>query len=181
MKRVLVIALCGILSACAGESHDDLRRWMQESTKDVRGNIPKLPDVKAYEPVPYDAEGHLDPFKPAKIEPESKSRQAAGKGSAFQPDFEAREMRNSVLEKYPLESLKMIGYMNVNNRPIAVIQADQSIKQVKVGEYLGLDFGMVTRITETEVSLRELVQDSAGDWSERTSSLYLQGKEGSKK
>jgi len=62
-----------------------------------------------------------------------------------------------------------------------VIQVEDKVKQVKVGEYVGLDFGMVTRITDNEVVLRELIQDSAGDWSERTSSLYLQSKEGSKK
>ena len=90
-------------------------------------------------------------------------------------------MRNSLLEKYPVESLQMIGYLNVNRQPIAAIQVDGKVKQVKVGDYVGLDFGMVTKITEHEVVLRELIQDSAGDWSERTSSLYLQGKEGSKK
>ena len=181
MKRLIVVALGGALAACSGGDHEDLRQWMQESTKDLRGNVPKLPEVKPYEPVPYEVEAMQDPFRPSKIEPESKRGGGSGKGGAFQPDFEAREIRNSVLEKYPLESLKMIGYMNVNNRPIAVIQAEQNVKQVKVGDYMGFDFGMVTRITETEVSLRELVQDSAGDWSERTSSLYLQSKEGSKK
>ena len=75
----------------------------------------------------------------------------------------------------------MIGYLNINRRPIAVIQVENKVKQVKVGDYVGLDFGMVTQITDKEVVMRELIQDSAGDWSERTSSLYLQAKEGSKK
>lgn len=181
MKRILFVTLCGALAACSGSDHDDLKQWMAESTKDMRGNVPKLPEVMPYEPVPYDVEGALDPFKANKIEPESKYKQAAGKGGAFQPDFEAREMRNSLLEKYPLESLKMIGYLNVNNRPMAAIQVDDKVKQIKVGDYIGLDFGMVTRVTDKEVELRELIQDSAGDWSERKSSLYLQSKEGSKK
>jgi type IV pilus assembly protein PilP len=181
VKRILFVALCGALSACSGGDHDDLKQWMAENTKDMRGNVPKLPEVMPYEPVPYDVEGLLEPFKPNKIEPESKYKQAAGKGGAFQPDFEAREMRNSLLEKYPIESLKMIGYLNVNNRPMAAIQVDDKVKQVKVGDYIGLDFGMVTRVTDKEVELRELIQDSAGDWSERKSSLILQSKEGSKK
>jgi len=181
VKRILFVALCGVLSACSGGDHDDLKQWMADNTKDMRGNVPKLPEVMPYEPVPYDAEGSLDPFKPNKIEPESKYKQAAGKGGAFQPDFEAREMRNSLLEKYPLESLKMIGYLNVNNRPMAAIQVDDKVKQIKVGDYIGLDFGMVTRVTDKEVELRELIQDSAGDWSERKSLLILQSKEGSKK
>ena len=181
MKRLILVALCGALGACSGGDHDDLKKWMADNTKDMRGRIPKLPEVKAYEPVPYDVEVLLDPFKASKIEPESKNRQGSGKGGAFQPDFEARDLRNSLLEKYPVETLKMIGYLNINRRPIAVIQVENKVKQVKVGDYVGLDFGLVTQVTEKEVLLRELIQDSAGDWSERTSSLYLQGKEGSNK
>ena len=181
MKRLILVAFCSALGACSGGDHDDLKKWMADNTKDMRGRIPKLPEVKAYEPVPYDVEVLLDPFKASKIEPESKNRQGSGKGGAFQPDFEARDLRNSLLEKYPVESLKMIGYLNINRRPIAVIQVENKVKQVKVGDYVGLDFGLVTQVTEKEVLLRELIQDSAGDWSERTSSLYLQGKEGSNK
>jgi len=181
VKRLILIAMCAALGACSTGDHEDLKQWMADSTKDMRGNIPKLPEVKPYQPVPYEVEALLDPFKASKIEPESKSRQGAGKGGAFQPDFEARELRNSLLEKYPIESLKMIGYMNVNKQPMAVVQVEDKVKQVKVGDYIGLDFGMVTKISDKEVELRELIQDSAGDWSERKSSLYLQSKEGSKK
>ncbi len=181
MKRLLLIAFCGALGACTGGDHEDLKQWMADNTKDMRGSVPKLPDVKPYEPVPYEMDGTLDPFKPNKIEPESRYKQLAGKGGAFMPDFEAREIRNSLLEKYPIESLKMIGFMNVNRKPMAVIQVEDKIKQVKVGDYMGLDFGMVTQVTDTEVQLRELIQDSAGDWTECKSSLYLQSKEGSKK
>ncbi|WP_434514181.1 pilus assembly protein PilP [Dechloromonas sp. ARDL1] len=181
MNRLLLTVVFSVLGACAGGEHEDLKQWMAENTKDMRGNVPKLPEVKPYEPVPYSMDGVLDPFKPSKIEPESRYKQLAGKGGAFQPDFEAREIRNSMLEKYPIESLKMIGYMNVNKRPMAVIQVEDKVKQVKVGDYMGLDFGMVTQVSDTEVQLRELIQDSAGDWSERKSSLYLQSKEGSKK
>lgn len=181
MKALFLIGLCGMLVSCAGGDHEDLRQWMADNTKDLRGSIPKLPEVRPYQPVPYEAEGLLDPFKSAKIEPDSKQKLGGGKAGSFQPDFEARELRNSLLEKYPLESLKMIGYLYINNRAVAAIQAEQNVRQVKVGDYIGLDFGIVTEITEKEVTLRELVQDSAGDWSERTSSLLLQSKEGSKK
>lgn len=181
MKRLILFALCAILGACTGGEHEDLKQWMAESSKDMRGNIPKLPEVLPYQPVPYEVEALLDPFKAGKIEPESKSRQGAGKGGVFQPDFEARELRNSLLEKYPVESMKMIGYLNVNKQPMAVLQVEDKVKQIKVGDYIGLDFGMVTKITDKDVELRELIQDSAGDWSERKSSLYLQSKEGSKK
>lgn len=179
--RIVPFALCVLLGACSGGDHEDLKQWMADNSKDLRGNVQKLPEVLPYQPVPYDVEGMLDPFKAGKIEPESKYKNASGKGGAFQPDFEARELRNSLLEKYPLESLKMIGYMNVNKHPMAVVQVEDKVKQLKLGDYIGLDFGMVTKISDKEVELRELIQDSAGDWSERKSSLFLQSTEGSKK
>jgi len=180
MIRYLLLGMVILLAGCSADEHQDLKNWMADNTKDLRGGIPKLPEVKPYEAVPYEVEGMQDPFRSSKIEPDSKYKKN-GAGGGFRPDFEARELRNSFLEKYPLESLKMIGYLNVNRSPMAVIQVADKVKQVRVGEYLGLDFGIVTKITETEVQLRELIEDSAGDWSERNSSLYLQSKEGGKK
>jgi type IV pilus assembly protein PilP len=170
-----------MLVACSGSDHEDLKEWITQNSKDLRGAVKKLPDVLAYQAVAYDVEALIDPFKAGKIEPESKNKQGEGKGGEYQPDFDARDLRNNILEKYPLESLKMIGTLNVNNRPMAVIQVEDKVKQVRVGEYVGLDFGMVTRITDKDIELRELIQDAAGDWSERNSTLHLQSKDGGKK
>ncbi len=181
MKRLIFLPLCAALTACSGGDHEDLKEWIAVNGKDLRGAVKKLPEVMPYQPVTYDVDGLLDPFKTGKIEPESKNKSGAGKGGEYQPDFDARELRNSILEKYPLESLKMIGTLNVNNRPMALIQVDDKVKQVKVGEYVGLDFGIVIRITAEAIELRELIQDAAGDWSERNSTLHLQSKDGGKK
>ncbi len=178
MKRILLLTLVTLLGACGEGDHEDMRRWIEESSRDLRGRIAKLPEVKPYEPVPYEVSTQTDPFRPAKIEPDGKYRQGGGKGGAFNPDFEARELRNEVLEKYPLESLTMIGRMVINGRPLALIKYEDRVKQLKVGGYVGLDFGVVTAITDNEVKIKELVQDSVGDWSERSSSLLLQSKEG---
>lgn len=180
MKKLLIVVMVAGLYGCGGAEHEDLQQWMQASTKDMRGKIPALPEIKPYEPVPYEVEAMMDPFSASKIEPEGKGRRGSGKANAFQPDFEARELRNSIMEKYPLESMRMIGFMNINKQPMAAIQVDQLVKQVKIGEYIGLDFGVVTQITDQEVIVREVVEDSSGDWSERTNTLQLQEKEGSK-
>lgn len=183
MKKTLVPALGLIMSlllaACAGGEHDGLRQWMEENSRDLRGRVDPLPEVKPYEPIPYEVADQVDPFQSSKIEPTSRRGQGAGNAGQFQPDFEARDLRNSVLEKYPLESLTMIGRLVVNNQPLAVIKYEDNVRQVKVGDYIGLDFGMVTQVTENEVKLRELIQDSAGEWTERQSSLHLQTTEGS--
>jgi len=178
VRRLYLITICTLLAACSSE-HEDIKQWMKESSKDVRPGIPPLPKVIPYQAVPYLADKLVDPFVPGKIEPENK--QGGDNGKKGGPNFAARDERNNLLEKYPLESIKMIGFLNVNNQPMAVVQVEQHVKQVKRGDYIGQDFGIVIEINDQKMSLKELVQDSAGDWTERESILQLQAKEGSKK
>lgn len=180
MRHLVTCGLVCALVGCGGGDHDDMRQWMRENTKDLRGGIPKLPPVIPYVPVAYDADAALDPFSAAKIGADDKAR-GNGKAGGLQPNFEARELRNSLLEKFPLESMKMIGYLQVKGQPMALIQVDQQVRQVKVGEYMGQDFGIVVQISERETVLKELMQDSAGEWAERTSVMQLQSKEGAGK
>jgi type IV pilus assembly protein PilP len=171
MKKIVMALACLLLVACASEEHGDLRQWMDEASKEVRGRIPPLPKVKPYEPVPYDASNLLDPFKPSKIVSEQKK----SGGGGLQPDL---NRPREPLEAYPLESLKYVGVMTKKNVSYAIIQVDGSLYQVRVNNYMGQNFGVIAKITETEVVLKELTQDSAGDWVERESTLLLQGQEG---
>ena len=173
MRIFTILIISFFLAACVGKEHDELRQWMNDSTKDIKGSILPLPQVKPYEPVAYDVGNLLDPFKPAKLGAERKK----GSGSGIQPDLNrAREP----LESYPLESLKYVGVLTKKKDSYAIIQVDNSLYQVRVGNYMGQNFGVITKITEPEVVLKELAQDPAGDWVERESILMLQGQEGKK-
>lgn len=160
-----------LLGACAGGEQEELRQWMREETKNFRGSIPPLPQVKPYEPVAYDAAGLVDPFRAAKL---LADRKQAG-GGGLQPDF---NRPREALESYPLESIKYVGSLTKNRQTYGIVLVDGALHQVKAGSYMGQNFGVITRISEMEMSLRELVQDPAGDWVERTSTLHLQAKEG---
>lgn len=166
-----LLLAAGFLAGCSGGEQDELRQWMKEETKDLRGKIPPLPQVKPYEPVPYDAAGLIDPFRPAKMLAEQK--QSGGGG--LQPDMNRPK---EPLESYPLESVKYVGSLTKNRQTHGIVQVDGSLHQVRAGSYMGQNFGIITKITENEMSLRELVQDPTGDWVERTSTLLLQAKEG---
>ena len=173
MKRLLVILVCLGLASCSGSGDQDaLRQWMSTATKDIKGKIPPLPQVKPYEPVAYDAGNLVDPFKPSKIAPEK-----SGKGGGNKPDF---DRPREPLEAYPLESLKYVGVVTKKNVSFAIVQVDGALYQVRAGNYLGQNFGVITKVSESEIVLKELVQDPAGDWVERMSSLLLQGLEGAK-
>jgi type IV pilus assembly protein PilP len=101
------------------------------------------------------------------------------KQEARQPNsLLASEMnrRKEPLEAFPMDSMSMVGSVTKNGQQYALLRVDNLLYQVKVGDYLGQNYGKITRISETEVSLREVVQDAAGEWIERTSTLQLQEK-----
>lgn len=168
MRILAVTLLTCLLAGCGGGEHEDLKQWMKESTRDLKAKVPPLPEIKPFPVVAYEGTELTDPFNPRKIEPEKKGGGGAG------PDV---NRRREPLEAYPLESLRMVGALHNAKGVNAVVQADRAYHQVRVGNYLGQNFGVVTRISESEVTLKELVQDSAGDWTERTSTLQLQEKQ----
>ena len=169
MRAVLATLLVLLLAACGGEEFGDLKAELKEKTKDLRGRIDPLPVVKPYEPVPYKVFDQPDPFGPAKIELVTKT--ASSGGGALKPDLNRPK---EPLEAYPLESLKMVGVWQQPRVTFALVKADTGLYRVKVGNYMGQNFGLVTGITGSQIQLRELVQDAAGDWSERQSTLQLQ-------
>lgn len=177
MKKYYLALMVPLLFGCGASDHGDLQAWMDESSKGLKGKVNPVPEIQSYEPVTYTATALLSPFDASKIEPEG--RKGKGTGGAG-PDFGAREARNNIMEKYPLESMTVIGYMNINNQPMAAIQVEQMVKQVKIGDYIGLDFGVIVGITDQEVVIRESVEDSGGEWLERTSTLRLQAREDKK-
>ncbi|MBI4191352.1 MAG: pilus assembly protein PilP [Betaproteobacteria bacterium] len=166
-RRILILALaCLGLASCGGEQYSDLRQFVKESDNLPRGRIPPLPDVKPYEPFIYDAYDLVDPFKPRKIEPPK----TAG-GSGIQPDLARRK---EPLEAYPLENLRMVGTLQQNKATFALVKSpDNNLFRVKLGSYMGQNFGLITEISESTIKLKEIVQDSGGDWTERISTMTL--------
>ncbi len=165
-QTLIPILLCLGLVSCGGEQYSDLRKFVKDSDNLPRGRIPPLPDVKPYEPFTYDAYNLVDPFKPRKIEP---PKTAAGGG--VQPDLVRRK---EPLEAYPLENLRMVGTLQQNKATYALVKSpDNNLFRVKPGNYLGQNFGLITNISESTIKLKEIVQDSGGDWTERISTLTL--------
>jgi type IV pilus assembly protein PilP len=156
-----------LLAGCGGEEFQDLRDFVKNAGADMRGKIEPPPDVKPYEPFTYDNDTNLpDPFKPRKPDARGGNHTGLNQPNLNRPKEE--------LEDFPLESLKMVGFLSQRGVGQAVIRsAEGKVYRVKSGNYIGLNFGQVVSVTETEVKIKEMVQDSVGDWSERESSLQL--------
>jgi len=167
VKHAAAICLCGCLTlaACGGSAHPDLDAWMKEQGKTVKGKLEPLPQIKPYDPFTYNAFDLPDPFKPRKIEPTKGSSKLA-------PDF---TRRREPLEAFPLESLTMVGTLAKAKTTYALVRTpERDVYQVRAGNYLGQNYGVIIDIGDSELKLKELLQDGAGDWTERSSSLQLQ-------
>lgn len=164
LKVVPLMAACLILAACAAEG-DDLRAWMAEEAKGMKGGIPPLPEMKTFPTVAYAQAEKVDPFRASRIRPEARVRVGTG------PDM---TRPREPLEAFPLESLQMVGTIMQDERAHALISVAGRVHQVAVGNYMGQNHGMVGMITQSEVTLTEIVEDINGDWVERTSRLRLQ-------
>lgn len=171
---ILVLTGALLLTGCAGEEYQDIKEWMRENSKDLKGNVPPLPELKPFPIVSYVGSSLTDPFSPGKIVPE-KSTVSGGNT----PDFDRPK---EPLEAYPLESLKLVGIMlpgkGVTKTSYAMIQSGAGLFYVVAGNHLGQNFGVVTAITDSEVKIKETIKDPTGqtaDWVERPASLYLEG------
>lgn len=164
--KLLPIFVVGfILAACDNGEGDDLDKFMRDAASDMRPKITPLPEVKPYLALQYNADGILpDPFR---------SRKAASKIGALQPNLNRPK---EPMEAYPLESIKYVGLLSKSKLTYALLKTpDNGVQQVKIGNYVGQNFGRVTQITDSEVLLKEIVQDEfSGDWIERISNLALQ-------
>jgi type IV pilus assembly protein PilP len=165
MKRLVSIAFVLGLTGCTGSGMDDLQAFVAESGRDMQGKIEPLPLVMVYAPFSYAAFDLPDPFKPRKLT-------TGGGGAGPQPDFNRPK---EPLETFSLETLKMVGMLSKRGVAHAVIKTpDNTVYHVRKGNYVGQNYGLITQIGDSEVALREIIQDSAGDWSERNSTLILQ-------
>ncbi len=168
MRASLILLLgCFALTGCGDRHLDEVKKFVKDSDKLPQGRIPPLPEVKPYEAFAYDAYDLVDPFKPRKIVP---PKAVAGAGG-IQPDFNRRK---EPLEAYPLENLKMVGTLQQQKVMHALVRSpDNNLFRVRAGNYMGQNFGRIVAINDTTIALKEIVQDSNGNWEEKDQALQL--------
>jgi len=168
MKRLILPIAVTVLGGCSSELNE-LKQFVRESDKGLPRKIEPLPAVKPFEPFAYEGFDLPDPFKPRKLVVNQTCANPPCPGLP-PPDINRRK---EPLEAFPLEQLKMVGTLSQGNDVYALVRADKTLYRVKKGNYMGQNFGLVTDVTESEIKLKEIVQDSAGDWAERQSTLPL--------
>ena len=171
------LSLLLVLSACSSSGDDELQQWMTAQRNMSKSRVDRLPEPTKFSPQAYTEEGSVEPFSSQKLAQALKrdSNQAVSNAALIAPEL-AR--RREPLEASPLDSVAMVGSLIKAGQPVALVRVENLLYQVRVGNYLGQNYGRITKVSETGVTLREIVQDAAGEWIERQATLQLQ--EGSK-
>jgi type IV pilus assembly protein PilP len=159
-----------MLAGCGDGGVQEVRQWMDGVRQQTKVAIPKLSEPKKFTPYLYSGKDSVDPFNPNKLAVAFAKLQSKS-NNALAPD---PDRRREPLESYPLDAISMVGTLQKPGLSYALLQVDKTVFQAKVGNYVGQNFGMITQITETEVDLKEVIQDASGEWVERKAKLELQ-------
>lgn len=172
MKKLFFPILAALLLSACETEQSELQAWMDSERARVSPEITKVDRPKEFEPFRYESTSLVDPFSPAKMNAAAGESTAANTSrSGLQPDL---NRRRETLESYPLDTIKMVGHIRRAGVDLVLLSIDKVVYTAKVGNYLGNNFGKITKINESEVLIKELVQDATGDWVVRETSLQLQ-------
>lgn len=162
--RVAVIAACVVsISGCGPD--DDLRQWVAREKAKKGAPLQPLPVVKTFETFLYEAKDRRDPFDLSAEEQEQADTQGP------RPD---QNRPREPLESFPLDGLKMSGTLGLAKSMEGLVRdPDGIVHRVRIGNYLGQNYGRITAISEDKIDLVELVPNGGGGWMERVATIAL--------
>lgn len=160
------------LSGCGLGGNADLNQWMIEQRNTVKPKVEPVAEPKPYVPQEYSQQAELSPFSDEKLTRSFRDEATSAAKSALL--VAELNRRKEVLEALPLDTMAMVGLLDRRGQKVALVRANNLLYQVRPGNYLGQNYGRITSINETQITLREIVQDAAGEWVERKSTLELQ-------
>jgi type IV pilus assembly protein PilP len=167
LKIAFTLLLASVMSACGGNM-DDLDRYINDTKARPGGRIEPLPEIKPYEVFTYvaDAEGLRSPFVP-----DSPQASAGNAANNTRPD---RDRSREYLEEFPLDSLRMVGTLELGGVNYGLVQTPAGIiERVVPGNYIGQNDGRIVSVTESEIELVEIISDGIGGYLEREAAVVL--------
>jgi type IV pilus assembly protein PilP len=173
LAPLAALACSALLAGCGDGGVGEVREWMAQVQRETHPSVKPLPEPKDFLPYAYAAKDAVDPFSPAKLMTEL-AKVAAESTDPNKPDT-ARP--RELLESFPLDTMRMVGLIQKAGVNYALLQIDRSVYQVRAGQHIGQNFGVITHVGEDAVTIREVVQDAAGEWTQRMAKLELQNKE----
>lgn len=180
LKGIVSLIFSSNLIGCSEPDYADLNKYIAEVKAKPKSAIEPLPEIKVVEPFLFNGTNLRDPFKAA-IETAETDLADKFVGSGVKPD---PLHQKEDLEQYPLDALRMVGTMNIGSQLWGLVKVNApdgtakdsslgTVHRVKVGNYMGLNYGKILRIAPDKIELMEIVPDKPGTWREQEQSLPL--------
>ncbi|MDO4723356.1 MAG: pilus assembly protein PilP [Comamonadaceae bacterium] len=171
-RYLFILGVSGALLGCIMDSRQsEVSAWMAREKSQAVPNIQPLREPLVFQPVAYDRGTAEDPFAFEKLARVFQTGQVRGDTRLID---QHRNRRKEPLEAYPLDSIKMVGFMQKLGKPTALVLVENHLYQVVAGNYIGQNYGLIQNISETQMKLQEVVQDATGEWIEQSTVLELQ-------
>ncbi len=161
------------LSGCFSSKNDELKQWMVAERGNTVTQVKPVSEPKKFIPQTYNQTPEQSPFNNQKLL-QALQRDATQSSTSLALLSPELSRPKEALEGAPLDTISMVGNIDKNKSKVGLLKVDKLLYQVKIGNYIGQNYGRVTKITDTEIVLREIVQDAAGEWIERIVNLQLQ-------
>ncbi|HET7650279.1 MAG TPA: pilus assembly protein PilP [Gammaproteobacteria bacterium] len=170
IRAALALAISVLSLTACGDRMSDLRQYAEQVKARKGGYVEPLPQVKPFETFIYADANLRSPFDP-QLQAMNNANLKSNASSGIHPDF---NRNREYLEQFPLDSLKMLGTLNADGTLWALIRdGDGIVHRVKKGNYMGQNFGKVISISDSGLTLREIVPDGQGGWTERMTNVQL--------
>lgn len=163
----LTVLLSSLLAGCL-QGDADLDKFIHDEEAKPGVPIKLPPEIKRFEVFTYSDEKMRDPFSPSAAEQQDQSS-----GGGPRPD---RDRAREPLESFPLDSLDMVGTLGIGKDVEGLIKdPGGTIYRVRIGNYMGQNYGHITAIDENHIELVELIQSEPGSsWTERQATIALE-------
>jgi len=163
-KSFIVLICLGLLVGCGGDNLTDLNQYVKDVRARQKSQIEPLPEIVEYPIYAYEDSKLRDPFIPP----------APKRMASSDPNLRPDNHTPDILEQFPLDTLKMVGSLEQNGQRWALIKAqDGTLYRTTKGRYMGQDNGKITKVTETQVVLQEIVPDGLGGWVKREAMISV--------
>lgn len=170
LERIAPVLAALLLGGCGDGGVGEIQDWMRQVEARTVPKVEPLPAPKQFVPQGYVPGEALDPFNMAKLSGDA-AQAGLGKRNPYQPDVNRPK---EVLENFPLDTMQMVGTLHKGGVSYALVQVERTLYHVRAGQRMGQNYGRIVRVTDGAIELREAVQDSNGDWTERMATLELQ-------
>jgi type IV pilus assembly protein PilP len=160
-KNILFLTILSALISGCSEDNSDLAKYINEVKRRPGRPIEPIPK---FSPLPTfrfpENDTRRSPFKPVEHV----------KLDLYAPD---QKRKKEPLEAYPLDGIRFVGILKQGNILWALIKdPSKKIVPVRVGNYMGLNYGRIISIKNNEIKLEETVKN-LGKWEKRTTTIHL--------